>query len=330
MDSVPEGLAIDETRVKISPLVPSIILDYCHMRDWSKVAPESNNIMEEAVGVRKKNEHSLGVLLGRAVGNTITVTNAFGVKYNSAKPQLDKAYIEFMQKYLTKGTKETLVGMFYVNSGSQDINNVEFLKAYNQITTLVDSKIKTIVLNIDGDLKNPTLNIRVYAQLHYNLETTLSVLAVFDAIPYEIIKENMSDIGLDTVLYGQEHFDTLSVYWRKATKAQALTMDKVDQLQGAQKLFDNTEKLKLNISNISDMLEAAYNYVDDVIEGNIEGDPEIGRALNNCLSKISHIDSDSIENLLRDHYQDLLTLSKLTTQIKTQLLSSFPQSAEKQ
>jgi hypothetical protein len=328
MDSVPEGLTVDDTRVKISPLVPSIILDFYHMRDWKKEEDKANSDINNTKYVRKHNPHSLGVLLGKKVGHNVIVTNAFGASYGSSKSKLDEAYINFMVKYLTKGTKEIIVGMFYVNPKGKDFNNVEFLSAFNEINGKVDSKCKTILLNMDGSLDNPSLNIRTFTQLTHDLTQTNTVLAVFDKVPCEIITENMTDIGLDTVLYGQDNIDTLSVYWRKATNSEGLTLDKIDEIKGIQKLFDSTEKLKINIANIADMLEAAYSYVDDVIEGTIEGDQEIGRALNNCLSKISHINADSIESLLKDHYQDLLTLSKLTNQIKTQLSTSFPQNIE--
>ena len=328
MDSIAEGLTIDETRVNISPLVPCIILDYYHMRDWKKEVDEGKSDITSTQYIRKHNEHTLGVLLGRQIGHNIIISNAFGTKLSSTDKYIDEDYVDFMKKYLTKGTKETIVGMFYVSNEGQGFHNVEFMKAYNFFNLKVSDKNRTIILTIDGSLNKSSLNIRTFSQLSYSLGSIDQGLAVFNQVPHQIMTEHMSDIGLDTVLYGQENYDTLSVYWRKATESEPLTLEKIDVLKETQKIFDTTEKLKINISNISDMLESANTYVDDVIEGKIEGDPEIGRALSNCLSKISHITSDSIEKLLKDHYQDLLTLSKLTNQIKTQISTSFPRSSE--
>lgn len=318
MDSIPEGLTVDEGRVRISPLVPSIILDYHHMRDWKR----------EDEKERENNEYSVGVILGKQIGNNAVITNAFGTKYTSGPTPIDQDYIKFMTKYLIKGTKEEIIGMFIVYNKGQDIDNVEYIKAFNLINTQISEKTKTILLTMDGTLEKPTLNMKTYTPLVHSLEITSSALAVFNNIPNEVITNNMTESGLDTVLHGQENFDTLSVYWRQATRSKELAYDEVDALKKTQKLYDTTEKIKLTISNISDMLEEAKEYVNNVVEGSIEGDPEIGRALNNCLSKISHISADSIEKLLKDHYQDLLTLCKLTNQIKTQLSNSLTQSTE--
>lgn len=331
MDNIPVGLHVDDTLIKISPLVPSIILNYHNTRNAEKGDSSSNSNNNTSAGGNKGSaeDHSLGVLLGNKIGNTIMVTNAFGTKYISTEPYIDKSYVKFMKKYLTKNTDEVLVGMFYVSNESQEFNNIEFLTAYNAINLLLKSDIKAIILTMDASASNQSLNLRTFSQLDYNLGTTNECLAVFNDVPYEIIIEDDIEVGYDnTGLHGQEIFDTLSLYWRQATNSESLTMDKFDELKEMQKLFSTTEKLKINISYIAEMLNSAMKYVDDVVNGKISGDPEIGRALSSCLSKISDISFDSIETLLRDHYQDLLTLSKLTNQIKTQLSTSFSAQSE--
>jgi hypothetical protein len=172
---------------------------------------------------------------------------------------------------------------------------------------------------MDGTLDDSTLNIKTYSRDFDDLSQNL---CVFADIPFEVITDDMSSTGLDTVLYGQENFDTLSVYWREASNADSITLGKIESLKTNQRMFNSKEKLKLNVKNICELLETAKQYVSDVESSKIPANAEIDRALNNALSKIAHVSPDSIENLVKDHQQDLLFIGKLTSLIQDQLLIS--------
>ena len=138
MENIAEGMTLDDTRVKISPLVPSVILDY-NMRNWTKYETDDQSNIEDVKYEIKPNEYTIGVLLGIEVGSTIVVTNAFGTKYNKDET-LDQNYIDFMMKYITKGTKEVIIGMFHVRKTGQDINDYKVIKAYATISELQSNK----------------------------------------------------------------------------------------------------------------------------------------------------------------------------------------------
>jgi hypothetical protein len=155
-----------------------------------------------------------------------------------------------------------------------------------------------------------------------NFGDTPDNLCVFVDTPFEVITEDMSATGLDTVLFGQENFDTLSIYWREVSNAESITLDKIEDLKKSQRLFNSKEKLKINIRNILGLLENARQYIDDVESGRIQGNVDIDKALNSALSKIAQVSSDSIESLVKNHHQDLLFISKLTSLIQDQLFIS--------
>jgi hypothetical protein len=138
MDSIPLGMTLDETRVKISPLVPSIILDY-NLRNWVKEENNEENTIGEVSYDIKINDYTIGVLLGVEIGSNVVITNAFGTKYKK-DGKLDEDYINFMVKYMTKGTKEAIVGMFHVSKINQDINEFEVVKAYATIREMQTAK----------------------------------------------------------------------------------------------------------------------------------------------------------------------------------------------
>lgn len=302
MDSIPLGMTLDDTRVRISPLVPSIILDY-NMRNWRKEEVKERSNMDHTEYTKKHNEYTIGVLLGVEIEANIIVTNAFGLKWEETSTPFNKEYNDFMVKHLTKGTKEGIVGMFHVSKKGQDINDFEVMRAFATIREeQQNTKSKCILLSLDGTLEKPTLNMKTYFSLSYSLGETAENLCIFVDTPHEVIVDR--------------------VFWQEANTSESITKNKFQDYDKTHKLFESGEKLKLNISNIAALLDIAREYVDGVQAGKLEGDTKIDRALNSALSKIAHVTPDSIEVLLKDHYQDLLYISKLTSLIQDQLLIS--------
>lgn len=181
---------------------------------------------------------------------------------------------------------------------------------------------QAILLTLDCALERSSLSIKTYLPLDLDFGSTAENLCIFVDTPNEVITDNMDATGLDTILYGQENYDTLSVFWREASNSTSLTMDKIEELKNSQRLFNSGEKLKMNIESISALLKNAQEYVNAVEAGTIPGDNNIDRAINTALSNVAHLTPDAIEKLLKDHYQDLLYISKLTHLIKDQLLIS--------
>lgn len=163
---------------------------------------------------------------------------------------------------------------------------------------------------------------KTFFLLDYDFGTTAENLCIFVDTPHEVITDDLTATGLDTVLFGQENYDKLGINMKDAAQTESITLDQIEDIKQKQKLFNSNEMLKTNIKNITALLQNARVYVDKVESGEKERNSKIDRALNNALGKIAHVTPESLEKLLKDHHQDLLYVGKLTSLIKDQLFIS--------
>ena len=76
------------------------------------------------------------------------------------------------------------------------------------------------------------------------------------------------------------------------------------------------------ISVMGDLIKdisSLTDYVNSVVEGKVEGDPEIGVALQNALSNVNAFKANEVNTQLQDKMQDLLMVAYLSSVMKTQL-----------
>lgn len=85
------------------------------------------------------------------------------------------------------------------------------------------------------------------------------------------------------------------------------------------KLTGEIEGLDATVGKLQTLLDVVYKYVDDVVEGRVEGNKEVGRYLADSLSSIPHIDPEEFEALFNDSVQDVLLVSYLASLTRTQL-----------
>lgn len=70
-----------------------------------------------------------------------------------------------------------------------------------------------------------------------------------------------------------------------------------------------------------ELLDSLQQYVDDVCEGKIQGNREVGIAIADALNSFSHQAlSSSQMNMINSRYQDLVMLSYLSTLAQSQAL----------
>ena len=99
-------------------------------------------------------------------------------------------------------------------------------------------------------------------------------------MPYKFNLANYEKSGLDVLFYGQEHFDTMAILDDKREISQSTIGD----LMKNQKILSNRQLMLKNFRKLIENLDDCEDYVKEVIDGGNRGDPEIGRALNKCLS----------------------------------------------
>ena len=58
-------------------------------------------------------------------------------------------------------------------------------------------------------------------------------------------------------------------------------------------------------------MQECENYIQSVIDGKRQPDPEVSRALNQCISQFSTEDLVVLENMVKDNYHDAVMLNTL-------------------
>ena len=73
------------------------------------------------------------------------------------------------------------------------------------------------------------------------------------------------------------------------------------------------------MANLSEMLEKASKYVDDVVEGKVEGSNAVGRRIADAVGNVPRIRPEAFDKMFNDNLQDLLMVMYLSNLTKTQL-----------
>lgn len=120
--------------------------------------------------------------------------------------------------------------------------------------------------------------------------------------------------GLDVLFYGQEHFDTLAILSQRQNAPDQFSEEKVADLMKNQKLFSNRELMQRNLQQLTVNMGECEEYIQGVIDGKIQPDQEVARALNACISQFSTDDLAILEAMVRENFHDAVmvnTLAKL-------------------
>ena len=67
-----------------------------------------------------------------------------------------------------------------------------------------------------------------------------------------------------------------------------------------------------NFRKLIENLDDCELYVKSVIDGKQKGDPEIGRALNKCMSQFTSEDMQILEQMVHTNYRDAMMASNLS------------------
>lgn len=127
-------------------------------------------------------------------------------------------------------------------------------------------------------------------------------------MPYKFNLNSFEKSGLDVLFYGQDHFDTMAILDDKREISQATIGD----LMKNQKILSNRQLMLKNFRKLIENLDDCENYVQGVIDGSQKGDPEIGRALNKCMSQFTSEDMQILEQMVHTNFRDAMMSSNLS------------------
>jgi translation initiation factor 3 subunit F len=85
------------------------------------------------------------------------------------------------------------------------------------------------------------------------------------------------------------------------------------------KLPSDLEGMEASMERLLGLIEDVYKYVDDVVEGRVEPDNNIGRFLSDSVAAIPKLSPPAFDKLVNDSIQDQLLLLYLSSITRTQL-----------
>ncbi|CCO31886.1 Eukaryotic translation initiation factor 3 subunit F Short=eIF3f [Rhizoctonia solani AG-1 IB] len=255
------------------------------------------SILDHFLRRTESQERVIGTLLGIRTETEIEVRSSFAVVHNETDEQvaLDMDYHRTMYDLHQKvNPRETIVGWY---STGTDLNTYSALiqNFYSQETAPYQAV--HVVLDT-GVHEGVNQGVKAYVSspvgVHPKPEN-----AMFLPVPCELRLQDAELSGLDLL--------TVASNGTKYTTSPGSELEVLEQA----------------IASVSDMIDRVLAYVKQVVSGEIEGDPSVGRYLLDTLKASStSLDKEKIETLFNSQLQDTLTISYLANIVRSEVEAS--------
>ena len=256
----------------------------------------------------------IGTLLGKVEDGVIEVTDCFGVPFIEKTDDLyvaiNKDYHKSMYSSLRRITKkEEIVGWYSTTtaSGALIVDNSSLVNDFysqecsNPIHLVVDTTLNNETIDVRGFVSSPiTLKEIAFSNMFEEVQVTTIMNDAERAALYHMINHEVSD---------EKKMDLLQTTNNKIDPDTVIISEIPDERASLISVMGDLIK---DISSLTD-------YVNSVVEGKVEGDPEIGVALQNALSNVNAFKANEVNTQLQDKMQDLLMVAYLSSVMKTQL-----------
>lgn len=90
-----------------------------------------------------------------------------------------------------------------------------------------------------------------------------------------------------------------------------ITQTELGNLMREQKLFTNKEMMLRNFKEVSDNLADCEKYIKEVLDGERQGDLDLGRLLDDTMGQFSTDDMIQLENQVASNFEDALMINNL-------------------
>eukprot|EP00934_Nitzschia_sp_Nitz4_P008432 Nitzschia sp. Nitz4//scaffold3_size479765//218740//219739//NITZ4_000093-RA/size479765-augustus-gene-1.598-mRNA-1//-1//CDS//3329550737//8422//frame0 len=289
------------TSTGASPLSPALLLD-------EAADSVTNVVVHPLVLLHVLDHHSrrqeasgrvIGTLLGHRNGRTVEVTNCFAVPHAERGDEvaIGKDFNkQMLALHMKIDRKEQVVGWYASAALGEDDESTPELIAdtsslIHEFYAGESDEGDPVHLVVDTRLKENAISARAYK-----------------STPVLVQGEPLANL-----------FHELTLKMQSANH-ESLCMDKM--LKGGAingKSEGQPEPLLVSMEKLYSLLEAASNYVDSVVEGNVAPDAELGRQIANTLSTVPRIRPEVFDKLFNDALQDLLMVTYLNNITRTQL-----------
>ncbi|XP_047328451.1 eukaryotic translation initiation factor 3 subunit F-like [Impatiens glandulifera] len=233
-----------------------------------------------------QSERVIGTLLGSVLPDgTIDIRNSYAVPHNESSDQvaLDIDYHHNMLSSHQKvNPKEVIVGWFSTGFGVTGGSAL--------IHDFYSREISNpIHLTVDTGFKNGEASIKGFVSVNLSLGDH-QLAAQFQEIPLDLCMVEAERVSYDVL---------------KSTMAD--------------KLPNDLEGMEASMEHLLALIEDVYRYVDDVTEGRVMADNDIGRFISKTVASIPKVPSQAFDKLVNDSLQDNLLVLYLSSIMRTQL-----------
>lgn len=244
------------------------------------------NICDCFVRRPDQSERVIGTLLGTlSPDGTVDVRNSYAVPHNESSDQvaLDVDYHHNMLTSHQKvNPKEVIVGWYSTGFGVSGGSAL----IHEFYTREVANPVH---LTVDTTFRNGEATIKAFVSVNLSLGDH-PLAAQFQEIPVDLRMSEAERVGYELL---------------KSTMADKIPSD--------------LEGMESTLQRLLALIDEVYKYVDDVVEGRVAPDNNIGRCLADAVSSLPKIAPPDFDKLVNDSLQDQLLLLYLSSITRTQL-----------
>lgn len=243
------------------------------------------NICDSFVRRPDQADRVIGTLLGSVLPDgTVDIRNSYAVPHESIEVvALDIEYHHNMLSSHQKvNPKEVIVGWFSTGFGVRQGSHL-FHDFYSREVT------NPIHLTVDTGFTNGAASIKAFVSVSLSLGDQ-PLAALFQEVPLDLRMVEAERVGFDIL---------------KSTS--------VD------KLSNDLEGMEASMERLLALINDIYKYVDDVVEGSVAPDNNIGRFISDSVACIPKLSPAVLDKLVNDSLQDHLLLTYLSSITRTQL-----------
>lgn len=159
-----------------------------------------------------------------------------------------------------------------------------------------------LLLTVDVNVrKNNRLSVKGYVGNSFKIGGRMPFMARFESVNLDVHAFEGEKIGVDALINGAPDNERLD--------APATILSDLDNLESS------LNKLWTMLGNVTD-------HINQVVEGKIKGDPEVGSAISHAISAIPHLSADNFDTMFSSNIQDLLMIQYLASVTRAQLALS--------
>lgn len=107
-----------------------------------------------------------------------------------------------------------------------------------------------------------------------------------------------------------------------STEPETICLNQMTKAQTGEELIDSKQDnlaLQVSMEKLHGLLDTALQYVDSVVEGKVQPDPEVGRRIADTLASVPRVRPEVFDRLFNDSLQDMLMVTYLSNITRTQV-----------